>query len=431
MSKSVEQCALAFATPAIFSSGSGYRSQLRPHVHAQRSECGLAPNHSRRRRSRFAHKITTIASTAAPPPAQTMKPETNSVPDVTSHTQSPKRVLVLHTGGTLGMEPEMSFEDDGDLVPGSGGVYPPTLAPGRFLDDLLDHVPELSQLDADLSVKVVLNCDSCRVTPKDWVTIAKNLDKERDSYEGFVVVTGTDTMVYIASALSFLLVGFNKPIIVTGSQRPLTMARTDARQNLVDSVSVAVSGVDTLFEVCICFGGLLLRGNRAQKSHSFAYRAFSSPTYPELAKLGVDVKFDHSVLLPPSEYCPRFDLKASVMRIPVVPGLDPYMAYGSVAERGVEGVVLEVFGVGNCDDRESAGWIPWLRDMRAAGVAFFLTSQCEQGYLSPQRYRSGSAAIMLGAASSSPMTPEAATVKLMIALADDSVILNEPIAGEV
>lgn len=233
-----------------------------------------------------------------------------------------------------------------------------------------------------------------------------------------------------------MLAGLGMPVIVTGSQRPLSLPRTDARQNLVDAVSCVVAGaapLGALAEVCVCFGGLLLRGNRAQKTHSSAYRAFSSPTYPPLARLGVDVALSAPLLLPrppPAAYAPRFDLAPHVMRVPVVPGLDPRVAYGDVAARGVRGVVLEVFGVGNCDDREDAGWLPWLREMRALGVLFLLTSQCEQGYLAPQSYRSGTAAMMLGAASSKLMTPEAATVKLMFCLANPDVSLHDSIAGE-
>lgn len=230
-----------------------------------------------------------------------------------------------------------------------------------------------------------------------------------------------------------MLAGLDRPVIVTGSQRPLSMPRTDARQNLVDAVSCVVAGSAhaCLNEVCVCFGGLLLRGNRSQKTHSSAYRAFSSPTYPPLAKLGVDVSFNDTVLLPrPAAYRPRFAMAPHVMRVPIVPGLDPRLAYGDIAARGVRGVVLEVFGVGNCDDREDAGWLPWLREMRERGVLFFLTSQCEQGYLAPQSYRSGSAAMMLGAANSKLMTPEAATVKLMFCLANPDISLQDSIAGE-
>jgi L-asparaginase len=256
------------------------------------------------------------------------------------------------------MNPDVSFEGE-ELREGTGGVYPPksALEPGELLGNVLHLVPELGHLGASLELQIVLNCDSCRLTPDDWIILARRLHEHRDNCDSFVVISGTDTLAYVGSALSFLLRGFNKPIIITGSQRPLAMPRTDARQNLVDSVSCAVAGVGVLNEVCICFGGLLLRANRTQKTHSSAYRAFTSPTFPTLAKLGVDVVFNHNVLLAPTEYTPRFDLTSSVMRVPIVPGLDPWQAYGSVAERGIKGVVLEVFGVGNCDDRESAGWV--------------------------------------------------------------------------
>lgn len=335
-----------------------------------------------------------------------------------------KRVLLLHTGGTLGMAPERSFVGD-ELVPGTGGVYPPraALEPGELLGNVLELVPELGELGASLQLEVVLNCDSCRLTPADWAVIARRVDERREEYDSFVVLSGTDTMAYVASALSYMLVGLNKPVIVTGSQRPLSMPRTDARQNLVDAVSCAVAGEGVLHEVGVCFGGLLLRGNRTQKTHSSAYRAFSSPTYPTLAKLGVDVSFNHSVLLPRcDEYRPRFDLVREVMRVPVVPGVDPHQAYGDVAGRGIRGIVLELFGVGNCDDREESGWIPWLREMRERGVVFFLTSQCEQGFLRPESYRSGSAAMMLGAESSRLMTPEAAVVKLALYVGERATV---------
>jgi len=340
------------------------------------------------------------------------------------------RVLMLHSGGTLGMEASLSFEQDGDLREGSGGVYEDKLQPGRFLENVLGLVPELSMLGADLQLQVWCNVDSCRLVPSDWSAMARELDRQRNAFDSFVVITGTDTLAYVASALSFMLVGFNKPVVVTGSQRPLSMARSDARQNLADAVTCAVDGIGFVREVCVCFGGLLLRGNRTKKTHSIAYRAFSSPTFPPLARLGMDIIFRHDLLLPEMEYTPRFDICPYVMRVPVVPGLDPYLAYGSVAERGIRGVILEVFGVGNCDDRDEAGWIPWVRDMRVEGVEFFLTSQCEDGHLYPDRYRSGKAALLLGAKNSKLMTCEAATVKLMLALANPSISLADNLAGE-
>lgn len=331
------------------------------------------------------------------------------------------------------MDPEASFTPARTIVPGSGGVYPSpsALSPPTMLANVFDLVPELASLGAALDLEVVLNTDSCRVTPGDWATIARVIDGARPDYDAFIVICGTDTLAYVATALSYMLRGFGKALVITGSQRPLGEPRTDARQNLVDAVSVAVAGKGLLREVVVCFGGLVLRGNRTQKTHASAYAAFDSPTYPALARLGVDVAFNAAVLWEGGAYEPRFEMCGDVMRVPVVPGLDPYVGYGDVAARGVRGVVLEVFGVGNCDDREDAGWIPWLREMREKGVEFFLTSQCSRGRLQPESYRSGSAAMLLGAESSKLLTAEAATVKLMFCLANRDVKLNENIAGEI
>lgn len=156
------------------------------------------------------------------------------------------RVLLLHTGGTLGMDSHASYEEDAEghahLVPGTGGKYPAqrSLKPGNMLNNLLGMVPELRQL-ANLDLKVVFNRDSCNVGPKEWVQIAKTLDANRRHYDAFLVVHGTDTMAYTAAAVSLMLAGFRKPIVFTGSQLPLAMPRSDARQNLIDSLTCATS----------------------------------------------------------------------------------------------------------------------------------------------------------------------------------------------
>lgn len=184
-------------------------------------------------------------------------------------------------------------------------------------------------------------------------------------------------------------------------------------------------------EVAICFGGLLLRGNRAQKVHSTAYRAFDSPSYPPLARLGVDVDWNEAALLrPQGVYTPRFNLETRVMRVPVVPGGDPRVLYGAIADRGVAGVVLESFGLGNLPDTVDAGWLTWIAAQRAAGVRVMLQSQCVAGALDPGLYRSGSAALGIGAETSARMTPEAAVVKLMFALQYPDIAVGVPLAGE-
>ena len=295
-------------------------------------------------------------------------------------------------------------------------------------------MPELRTF-ANLDVHVLFNKDSCRIGPAEWLKISKTLHAAREHFDAFVVVHGTDTMAYTASALSLLLAGFRKPIILTGSQLPLVMPRSDARQNLIDTLTCATAGFTPPHvhcnEVSICFGGVLLRGNRARKTNASAYNAFSSPTYPPLAVLGVDVDWkDEAILQDRGVYRPRFKLEPAVLRVPIVPGCDPRAAYGDLCERGVKGIVLETFGVGNMPDLPVHGWIPWLRAQRKKGLQVYLASQCGAGSLHPELYRSGSVALELGVQAGPQMTPECAVVKMMLCLAHPDIPLGQPIAGE-
>ncbi|KAG2500713.1 hypothetical protein HYH03_001478 [Edaphochlamys debaryana] len=349
------------------------------------------------------------------------------------------RVLFLHTGGTLGMDPEEAFEEDEGhnlrVRAGAADVsYKGQLRPGEMLSNLLTLVPELEKF-ANVDLQVLFNKDSSRVGPSDWVAIAKALDHHRPHYDAFVVVHGTDTLAYTAAALSLMLQGFKKPIVMTGSQLPLRAPRTDARQNLLDSITVATSAFSpphvALQEVAVCFGGKLMRGNRTQKVNSAAYQAFDSLTYPYLATLGIDVDWNTRFLLRvEGAYTPRFKLDPRVIRIPVVPGSDPRMAYGDLYGRGVRGVVLEAFGVGNLPDQTSFGWLPWLREQTARGLQVCLTSQCSSGPLQPGIYRAGQLAAAMGVDAGPTMTPECAAVKLMFCLQHPDLALGVPLAGE-
>eukprot|EP01023_Acetabularia_acetabulum_P028099 TRINITY_DN2655_c0_g1_i2.p1 TRINITY_DN2655_c0_g1~~TRINITY_DN2655_c0_g1_i2.p1 ORF type:complete len:508 (+),score=64.53 TRINITY_DN2655_c0_g1_i2:152-1525(+) len=346
-------------------------------------------------------------------------------------------VLVVHTGGTLGMDPGQSYENDDEglhLKRGTGGTYKGSLMPGDLLSNLKEVVPEMSVF-GNLDLKVAFNKDSSRVGPQEWIQLAKLLDANRNYYDAFMVIHGTDTMAYTASALSLMLLGFKKPIIVTGSQLPLSMPRSDARQNLIDSITCATAYFNPphveLQEVAVCFGGKLMRGNRSQKVNSSYYAAFDSPSYPHLANLGVDVEWNTRFLLrPQGTYRPRFKLVPNVIRIPIVPGCEPMQAYGDLVGRGIKGVVLEAFGVGNMPDEETAGWLPWLGDQRSKGLQVYLASQCTNGPLHPELYHSGSVALALGVEAGPQMSPECAVVKMMLCLAHPDIPLGVPLAGE-
>lgn len=351
------------------------------------------------------------------------------------------RVLMLHTGGTLGMDPAASFEADRKgvhLKSGTGGVYAGSrgsgLRPGALLQNVLTVVPEVNAF-ANLELRVVYNKDSSNVGPAEWKQLAKLLHKERDNYDAFLVVHGTDTLAYTASALSLMLVGFKKPIVITGSQLPLAMPRSDARQNIIDSVTCLTSFFNPphvrLQEVAVCFGGRLMRGNRVQKVHSSFYQAFDSVNYPHLANLGVEIDWDLDALLEPQGvYRPRFELDPRVIRIPIIPGCDPQLAYGDLMGRGVRGIVLEAFGVGNMPDTNAAGWLPWLKEQRRKGLYVYLASQCLRGQLQPELYKSGMIALKAGVEAGPQMTPECAVVKMMQCLKYPDIPLGVPLAGE-
>ena len=356
-------------------------------------------------------------------------------------------VLVLHTGGTLGMSTKaLESRDDLDgaavFKSGTGGDYAKTLQPGKLLLNLVTVVPELRTF-ANLEVKVLMNKDSCQIGPREWIEMARELDAQRNNFDAFIVVHGTDTMAYTASALSLMLAGFRKPIILTGSQLPLDMPRSDARQNLIDSVTCATAGFSPphvqLEEVAVCFWGKLLRANRTRKTSATIYSAFGSPQYPPLAQLGVGVEWKRDALLQfgqggsaLSSYTPRLKLNPNVLRVPIVPGCDPTKAYGNLHDRGVRGIVLEAFGVGNMPGSgiETEGWIPWLRSQRERGMVVYLTSQCESGDLHPELYATGSLAMEMGAEAGPMMTPECAVVKLMLCLAYPNLPITLPLAGE-
>ena len=286
------------------------------------------------------------------------------------------------------------------------------------------------------------NKDSCQIGLAEWIATQGHAAA---AFDAFIVVHGTDTMAYTASALSLMLAGFRNPIILTGSQLPLDMPRSDARQNLIDAVTCATAGFSpphvALEEVAVCFGGQLLRANRTRKTSATIYSAFGSPQYPPLAQLGVGVEWRRDALLKFSSSLgrsknatntPRLKLNPNVLRVPIVPGCAPEKAYGDLYARGVRGVVLEAFGVGNMPMSEDdvSGWIPWLRSQRDQGMMIYLTSQCESGDMHPELYATGSLAMEMGAQAGPMMTLECAVVKLMLCLAHPNLPLTVPRAGE-
>lgn len=298
------------------------------------------------------------------------------------------------------------------------GSEPAPLAPGAYTRDLVAELPVLRKI-ADIESRILFNLDSSDLQPHHWVTLAREARvalAETDGeghrrYDGIVVVHGTDTMAYTASALAFLLPGLDRAVVLTGSQRPLGDVRTDARANLVDACHLATMAIA---EVGICFDSRLLRGCRATKRDAWGMTAFGSPSCPPLVELGVGVRVG-AHLLPPRPLQP-FDerIEPRVLVVHAFPGLDPRLLLAAL-DSGVRGMVIEAFGAGNVPHLENS-LIPVIEAARERDVPVVIASQSPRGAVELGRYEGGSAAAHAGAIGAADMTSEAALTKLMVTL---------------
>jgi len=301
-------------------------------------------------------------------------------------------VTLIHTGGTFGM------------APGADA----SLAPGPSLDRILEQVPELEQL-ADLRLVVAFNKDSSTLEPDDLLVLARLIREQAAASSGVVLIHGTDTMAYTASVLGFLLADLGKPVVLTGSQRPLAYIRSDARGNLVDAVTLAARGVA---EVGICFGDHWLRGVAAEKTSVHRYEAFESPNLPALAELGLHVQIH-----PHAGAFPR-QVPAGV-GCALASDLEIYTPFPGMPWRlpakGTRGVLVQGFGAGNLPMGR-----PDLRALfahcTARDLPVVITSQCLSGGVDLATYELGAMALDLGAISGGLHTRWAALAKLALTL---------------
>jgi L-asparaginase len=309
------------------------------------------------------------------------------------------RILVLHTGGTLMMQAAAAGRE---------------LLPDAYGRDLLAELPILARA-ADVTTRILFNLDSGDMQPEHWVELARAVHGALadEAFDGVVVVHGTDTMAYGASALALMLGPLPRPVVFTGAQRPLTEVRTDARQNLVDAIFAATLAVP---EVGIAFASRVLRGARSMKRDAWALASFDSPNCAPLVELGIDVELAPH-LRPAAAALAPFDprLEPRVLAVRVFPGLDPALVRGALRV-GVKGLVLEAYGTGNLP-KLSGSLIPALDEARQRGVPVLVVSQCPRGFVDMGRYAGGAAAAAAGAISAGDMTVEAAIAKTMIGLA--------------
>ncbi len=285
-----------------------------------------------------------------------------------------------------------------------------------YLAELLARMPELSDpsLPSVELVEFAPLLDSADMVPSDWSRIAAEIARRHDEVDGVVVLHGTDTMAFTASALSFMLEGLAKPVIVTGSQVPLAELRSDARENLIASLQVAA--MPGLHEVCVYFSGRLLRGNRVTKVSATGFDAFESPNEAPLATVGVDIALRQGAARParPGRLAVRELRDVTVAAVRLFPGVSArFMAH--VLQEPLEGLVLETYGAGNAPTRDPR-LLAELAAAVARGVVVVNTTQCLRGRVDMRGYATGTALAEAGVTGGADMTPEAALTKLIYLL---------------
>ena len=310
------------------------------------------------------------------------------------------KVLIVYTGGTIGM-----VQDE------NGSLHP------FALDRIYDAVPQLKNCNYGIdSVTLDRIIDSSNMTPSLWVDIASIIERRYDDYDGFVVLHGTDTMAYTASALSFMFKNLAKPIVLTGSQLPLGMLRSDGRENIICALEIASARECVIPEVCIFFESHLYRGNRSTKLNAENFDAFESYNYPSLAKVGINIRFKEHLFLPmpaaPLQVRKQFDTRVAVLKL--FPGIGESVVRAVLNAPDLQGVVIETYGSGN------APTDPWfisaLDEAIRRGIIILNVTQCKAGAVMMRQYAASCDMDRIGVIGAGDITIEAAITKLMYLL---------------
>lgn len=307
------------------------------------------------------------------------------------------RLLILYTGGTIGM---VQAAGDTSLIPFD-------------FSNLIGQLPEISRFRCIIdyhSFSPLL--DSSDMDPQNWMQIAKVIKARYDAYDSFIVLHGSDTMAYTASALSFMLEGLGKPVILTGAQLPIGEIRTDAKENLITSIEIASSAPPGLKEVCIYFDYQLMRGNRTHKKSVQRFEAFTSSNYPLLAEARTSIQYYPQNFLEQEDKGLRVQesLSSDIALLKFFPGMKQEFVASVLQTPGLRGVVLESFGAGNLPVR------PWLfelfQEAKSKGIVILNITQCEEGTVEMGKYETSRHLAGLGIVSGRDMTTEAAIGKL-------------------
>lgn len=337
-------------------------------------------------------------------------------------------ILLIYTGGTIGMKEDPAVQ---------------ALRPFDF-SQILEEVPELRKfayrIDAYTFDPLI---DSSDVEPSIWTEIAGLIEERYDSYDGFVILHGTDTMAYSASALSFMIEGLTKPVIFTGSQLPIGAPRTDGKENLISAVEIAAAkdndGHAIVPEVCICFDNVLIRGNRATKVNSDNFRAFRSFNLAPLAEAGISIRYNTALIRRPAswEASPTFhktlDTRVSILKIH--PGITPDVVRNILCGEGTRAVIIETYGAGNAPSSE--WFLSIVKEASATGKILLNVTQCSAGSVNMDIYATGKSLKGAGVMNGFDSTTESALGKLFFLLGesqDNEFVkhyLDEDLRGEI
>ncbi len=339
-------------------------------------------------------------------------------------TESPRaKVLIIYTGGTFGM----TRDKNGVLVPFD-------------FSSIVEHLPTVRNLGLQFTIfSFEQPIDSSNINPEHWRQIAHIIRDNYSEQDGFVILHGTDTMAYTASALSFMLQGLSKPVILTGAQLPIIDPRSDARENLITALEIASAKKDDkpiVPEVCIYFDYELLRGNRSKKVESMQFDAFDSGNYPPLAKAGVKIDYNYSVIRKPENkpihVLDQFDSNLLILKL--FPGINETTAKSIFQSKDVRAIILETYGSGN------APTLPWLIAMIKAAIANGIMvvniSQCPGGMVMQGKYETSRELERIGVIGGADMTVEAAVTKLMVLLGNFDIsraqgLFKQNLSGEI